>query len=408
MAPAQHRAVGRGGGRGGGGSAGNETPGQLGTVGTAAFGIPLPALAPQRDGHGHHGHAAPTLGQPAGQEGEGDLPAGSGAEEMRVSHCRAVVIGGAGTDRACAAGSPPRRGPGAKGRAARPSQKETAPNKAPVRLEQLVPARQPPTGPGNTSRPRGRAPAPAPAPRGGPAPPRAAPPAPGPARSPRHRRGEFKPRGEPTGPSGAPAVSPGDPRDPVLAEVPAGGIPDAPARRGGGKCSAATAGSFPVSPAVSGRGRPRAGDTGAGRVSPVPGTAEPAVPGPRRARQRTGKVQREVPAGLGRGWKQPPAAEPATGRRAEPGAARGTGGAETRARSLPPGEPPAPLSPPAPQPSAQHPGRSGPLPAAGSGRLRRDSPHPAPAPPPPAFGFAPAPTWAPRAGARPGPGAAGV
>lgn len=56
---AQHRVVGRDGGRvgrGGGGSAsaGNETPGQLGTAGTAAFGIPLPALEPRRDGHGHH------------------------------------------------------------------------------------------------------------------------------------------------------------------------------------------------------------------------------------------------------------------------------------------------------------------------------------------------------------------
>lgn len=50
------------------------------------------------------------------------------------------------------------------------------------------------------------------------------------------------------------------------------------------------------------------------------------------------------------------------GRRAEPGAAlghrrgRARSAAETRARSLPPGEPPAPLSPPAPQPSAQQPG----------------------------------------------------
>lgn len=58
-------------GRGGGGSAGNETPGQLGAAGTAAFGIPLPAPAPWRDGHGGHRHATLTLGRPAGRRGRG-------------------------------------------------------------------------------------------------------------------------------------------------------------------------------------------------------------------------------------------------------------------------------------------------------------------------------------------------
>uniref|UniRef100_A0A8C5IW36 Uncharacterized protein n=1 Tax=Junco hyemalis TaxID=40217 RepID=A0A8C5IW36_JUNHY len=40
------------------------------------------------------------------RRGEGDLPAGSGAEEVSGSHRRAVVIGGAGRERGCAAGSP--------------------------------------------------------------------------------------------------------------------------------------------------------------------------------------------------------------------------------------------------------------------------------------------------------------
>lgn len=93
-------------GRGGGGSAGNETPGQLGTAGTAAFGIPLPALAPQRDGHRHHGHATPTLGQPVGQQGRGLLTGRDRGGGGAGSYCRAVVIGGAGRDRGCADGSP--------------------------------------------------------------------------------------------------------------------------------------------------------------------------------------------------------------------------------------------------------------------------------------------------------------
>lgn len=222
--------------RGDGGSAGNETPGQLGTAGTAAFGIPLPALAPRRDGHGHHGHATPSLGQSVGQERKGRLTGGErgGGDECEPPPGRC--------DRGCrqrpglCCRLPPRRGPGAKGRAARPSRKETAPNKAPVGLEQLVPAHQPPTGPGNTSRPRGRAPAPAPAPRGGTA-------RPGPAAASASSlrpgeepsatpRGEFRPRGEPHRPRAelprcCPRCCPGIPGTLRWPRLPAVGIPDA-------------------------------------------------------------------------------------------------------------------------------------------------------------------------------------
>lgn len=241
VALAQHRVVGRGGGRvrrGGGGSAGNETPWQLGTAGTAAFGIPLPVLAPQRDGHEHHGHATPTLRQSVGQEGRGRLTGrdrdGGDAWESLPGRCDQ----GSRQRPGLCCWLPPHRGPGAKGRAARPSQKETAPNKAPVRLEQLVPAHQLPTGPGNTSRPRGRAPAPAPAPRGGTARSASSP-------RPRHR-GNSNRVGNPTGPMRS---SRGVARGPCAGQgcrlweflMP-------PARHGGGKCSAATAGELPRGP----------------------------------------------------------------------------------------------------------------------------------------------------------------
>lgn len=86
-------------GRGRGGSAGNETPGQLGAAGTAAFGIPLPAPAPRRDGHGGHRHSDPGVAVgPSGRED--DLPPGS------CTGARLVVAGGAGSSRGCATGSP--------------------------------------------------------------------------------------------------------------------------------------------------------------------------------------------------------------------------------------------------------------------------------------------------------------
>lgn len=285
VALARHRVVGRGEGRvgrGGGGSAGNETPGQLGTAGTAAFGIPLPVLAPRRDGHGHHGHATPTLGQSVGQEGRGRLTGrdrgGGDAWESLPGRC----------DRGCrqrpglCCRLPPRRGPGAKGRAARPSQKETAPNKAPVRLEQLVPAHQPPTGPGNTSRPRGRAPAPAPAAQRRHGPVRLQPPAPALGTA---MGGIQTAWGTPPATCGALAVSPGDPWDPALAK--AAGCGNSLCLRHGtvaGNVPLPLPGSFPVAPAMSGYSWPRAGDTGGGRVS--------AAPGHLRARSATGPAER--------------------------------------------------------------------------------------------------------------------
>lgn len=153
--------------------------------------------------------------------GEGDLPAGSGAEEVRGSYCRAVVIGGAGRDRGCADGSPRAAGRvprgGRHGRAKR-KRLRTKPRWGWSNwCQPISPRRGPETRavPEGGHLPRHLRPEAA---RLGPTPP---------LPEPRPRRAALGTAtggiqtawGTPPAPFGAPAVSPGDPWDPAPAKA---------------------------------------------------------------------------------------------------------------------------------------------------------------------------------------------
>lgn len=165
---------------------------------------------------------------------------------MRGSRRRAVVIGGAGRDRGCAAGSPRAAGRvprgGRHGRAKR-KRLRTKPRWGWSNwCQPISPRRGPETRavPEGGHLPRHLRPEAA---RPGLAPPLPAPPVPGPSRSPRQRHGGNSNRphgGIPPAPCGALAVSPGDPWHPALAK--AGGCGNScrlrhgTARHDGGKC----------------------------------------------------------------------------------------------------------------------------------------------------------------------------
>lgn len=106
---AQHRVVGRGGGVWGEAEAGarvTKPHGSWAQQGQLLLGFRCPRWRHGGMGKGTTAMPPRPWGSWWATRGEGDLPAGTRAEVMRGSRRRAVVAGGAGRDRGCAAGSP--------------------------------------------------------------------------------------------------------------------------------------------------------------------------------------------------------------------------------------------------------------------------------------------------------------